>query len=63
MEGFERSIFKFIIMAEEITRISETKFKVNNTHVYKDQNNNWIANPPIESQSMQDAVNNYISNL
>lgn len=50
-------------MSFKITSISDTEFRVNNTYVYLDQNNNWIANPPIESQSMQDAVNNYIKAL
>jgi hypothetical protein len=50
-------------MAHTIEPISETEFKVNNTFVYKDQNNKWVAAPPIESQSVQSAVNNYIQSL
>ncbi|MDB0603157.1 hypothetical protein PL373_18900 [Tenacibaculum maritimum] len=43
--------------------ISETDFRVNNIFVYKDHSDKWIATPPIESQPMQTAVNNYINNL
>lgn len=50
-------------MAYTIEPVSEPEFKVNNTFVYKDHNDKWIANPPIESQPMQKAVNNYIKGL
>lgn len=42
-------------MAHEINKLSETEFRVNSIYVYKDHNGKWIATPPIESQSMQDA--------
>ncbi|CAM1341786.1 hypothetical protein [Tenacibaculum aestuarii] len=40
---------------------SPTEFVVKGHHIYKDGNNQWVSNPPVEDTRLQKAVNNYIS--
>lgn len=52
-------------MAFEIKHLSKTDFRINGHHVYKDSNDKWISNPPIDSSevNLMQAVNETINNL
>lgn len=47
-------------MSYRFNTLSSTEFTVKGHRIYKDSNNQWISNPPIEEAGLQKEVNNYI---